>query len=131
MWLRFPLTLIATLGGTLIAYGGFYNHFSPHPKVGDHALALQMIPLELVIGVVFGALVFRLFGRRLQQPNPSPHAGSSLRMLYRLAHRMNGVIDLNQLERTPLEPQQVRDMLNTLEGQGKAVALGNGRYQLS
>jgi hypothetical protein len=128
MWLRFPLTLIATLGGTLIAYGGFYNHFSPHPKAGDHALALQMIPLELVIGILCGWGIFRLFGRRLQQPN---RAGSSLRMLYRLAHRMNGIVDLNQLERTPLEAQQVRDLLNSLEGEGKAVALGNGRYQLS
>jgi hypothetical protein len=128
MWLRFPLTLIAALGGTLIAYGGFYTHFSPRAKVGDHALALQMIPLELLVGILFGAFVFRLFGRRFQQPN---RADSSLRMLYRLAHRMNGIVDLNQLERTPLEPQQVRDLLNSLEGQGKAVALGNGRYQLS
>lgn len=128
MWLRFPLTLIAALGGALIAYGGFYNHFSPHPKVGDHVLALKMIPLELVLGFLFGAFVYRLFGRRLQQPN---RAGSSLRMLYRLAHRMGGIVDLNQLERTPLEAQQVRDLLNSLEGQGKAVALGNDRYQLS
>ena len=129
-WLRLLAALVAGFGTALASYGAIYNHFVPRSKNPDPQLAFNLIPLELLLGAVVGVLVFRLYSRKLENPH-GEREDIRLRMLYRLAHRSKGVVQLSDLERTPLESVEVLNLLKVLEGQGKARDLGDGRYQLS
>lgn len=129
-WLRLLAALVAGFGTALASYGAIYNHFVPRSKNPDPQLAFNLIPLELLLGAVVGVLVFRLYSRKLENPHRE-REDIRLRMLYRLAHRSKGVVQLSDLERTPLESGEVLNLLKVLEGQGKARDLGDGRYQLS
>lgn len=129
-WLRLLAALVAGFGTALASYGAIYNHFVPRSKNPDPQLAFNLIPLELLLGAVVGVLVFRLYSRKLENPHRE-REDIRLRMLYRLAHRSKGVVQLSDLERTPLESVEVLNLLKVLEGQGKARDLGDGRYQLS
>ena len=130
IWPRLLASLVAGFGTALASYGAIYNHFVPRSKHPDPQLAFNLIPLELLLGVVVGLLVFRLYSRKLENPH-GPREDIRLRMLYRLAHRSGGVVQVSTLERTPLESAEVLSLLKVLEGQGKARDLGEGRYQLS
>ncbi|MBC7646854.1 MAG: hypothetical protein H7095_07040 [Pseudopedobacter sp.] len=129
-WPRLLAALVAGFGTALASYGAIYNHFVPRSKNPDPQLAFNLIPLELLLGAVVGVLVFRLYSRKLENPH-GEREDIRLRMLYRLAHRSKGVVQLSDLERTPLESVEVLNLLKVLEGQGKARDLGDGRYQLS
>ena len=129
-WLRLLAALVAGFGTALASYGAIYNHFVPRSKNPDPQLAFNLIPLELLLGAVVGVLVFRLYSHKLENPH-GEREDIRLRMLYRLAHRSKGVVQLSDLERTPLESVEVLNLLKVLEGQGKARDLGDGRYQLS
>ena len=129
-WPRLLAALVAGFGTALASYGAIYNHFVPRSKNPDPQLAFNLIPLELLLGAVVGVLVFRLYSRKLENPHGA-REDIRLRMLYRLAHRSKGVVQLSDLERTPLESGEALNLLKVLEGQGKARDLGDGRYQLS
>lgn len=125
--LRLALTLISAMGAALVAYGMVYTHGNPHPEVGDPLLAFRLIPLELLLGVLVGVLVYRAFGARAQTP---PRADTAERMVLRLAMRRGGRFTFEDLvQASPLTEAQARDTVARLVANGR-LAEDAGRYQL-
>jgi hypothetical protein len=63
-------------------------------QVGDPALAAQLIPLALTVGLLVGVLVWWAFSRR---QSGTPRTDIQERMVYRLAHRKGGRFTLDDL----------------------------------
>lgn len=122
------VTFIALFGSALVAYGAVYTHGNPHPQAGDPLLAARLIPLELLLGLLVAALVWRAFGRR-QVSAPRPDAQE--RMVLRLALRRGGRFTLAELcGATPLSDQQARAVLARLLSEGRVRSEGD-RYHLT
>jgi hypothetical protein len=56
---------------SLLAYAVVYNLGRPRNPHPDPALAIRLIPLELLLGLLAGVMVFRSFGHR-QRNEPRP-----------------------------------------------------------
>lgn len=98
-WLCPVLSVVTTLCVALLAYAVVCNLGRPRNPHPDPALAIRLIPLEL-LGLVAGVVVYRSFGRR-QQAEPRPD--SQERMVTRLALRRGGSFTLSELlESSPL-----------------------------
>ena len=116
-WLRPVLSVVTTLCVALLAYAVVYNLGRPRNPHPDPALAIRLIPLELLLGLVVGTLVFRSFGRR-QQAEPRPD--SQERMVTRLALRRGGTFTLSDLlESSPLTEMQAREALGRMVDSGR------------
>ncbi|GGR05576.1 hypothetical protein GCM10008957_18150 [Deinococcus ruber] len=129
-WMRPVLSVIAGFGVALIVYGVAYSHGNPHGGVPDPLLAARLIPLELLLGVLAGLLVYRTFGRR-QAAAPRPDTQE--RMVVRLALRKGGHFTLADLsEASPLTPQQAREVVGQMleAGRLRASETEPGGYRL-
>ncbi len=127
-WPRSLLTVLAALGAALIAYGAVYTHGNPFPSKGDPLLAFELLPLELIAGLLVGLLVWRAFGRASSAP-PRPDAAE--RMVLRLAMRRGGRFALEDLLRdSPLSEGQARGAVDRLLEAGRLRADANG-YKLT
>ena len=127
-WMRGVLSAVAGLGAALILYGVAYSHGNPHGGVPDPVLAARLIPLELLLGLLAGLRVYRLFGHRQAQP---PRADSQERMVTRLALRRGGQFTLAELsEATPLTAQQAREVVGRMRAAGQLRAEEGGSYRL-
>lgn len=123
-WPRLLLACLAGLGAVLVAYGAVYTHGNPHPLTGDPPLAFKLLPLELLIGLLSGLLVWRAFGRVASAP-PRPDAAE--RMVLRLAMRCGGAFALDDLLReSPLSEPQARGALERLLDAGRLREGANG-----
>ena len=126
-WPRSVLAALASLGTALVAYGAVYTHGNPYPSAGDPLLAFRLLPLELLVGVLIGLLVWRAYGRAASVP-PRPDAAE--RMVLRLAMRRGGAFDLDDLLRhSPLGEPQARGAVERLLAAGR-LREGAGRYTL-
>ena len=107
---RWIAALVAGLATTLIMYGVFLSDGRPFPyrnRIPDTELAFKMIPLELLIGLLVGLLVYWLFGRRQAT---APRTDVQERMVYRFAHRKGGTFTLAELESgSPLSAEQAQE----------------------
>lgn len=97
-------------------------------EVGDPALAAQMLPVAVVVGLGVAALAWRVFGARR-------HTGTrpdiQERMVLRLAHRLGGRFTLRELcEASPLTDAQAREVTARMLGGGQLRHEGEG-YRLS
>ena len=116
-WLCPVLSVVTTLCVALLAYAVVYNLGRPRNPHPDPALAIRLIPLELLLGLVAGVVVFRSFGRR-QQAEPRPD--SQERMVTRLALRRGGSFTLSELlESSPLTEEQARETLRRMVESGR------------
>lgn len=128
---RLIASLVAGLASALILYGVFLSDGRPFPyhnRVPDAELAFKMIPLELLVGLLVGWLVYRLFGRRQAA---APRSDIQERMVYRFAHRQGGVFTLPELEtQSPLSAEQARQVVGKLLEAGRLSREGE-TYRLS
>lgn len=117
---RLIAALVAGLSSVLIMYGIFLSDGRPFPyhnRVPDVALALRMMPLELLIGLLVGLWVYWLFGRRQFS---APRTDVQQRMVERFAHRRGGAFTLTELEtQSPLSAEQARQVVTELLGSGR------------
>lgn len=96
-------------------------------QVGDPALAARLIPLAALLGVVVGALVWRLFSAQAARPAVSAQE----RMVERFAHRNGGRFTLDDLSaRSPLSGEQARAATARLTASGRLTRDGD-TYRLS
>lgn len=127
---RLISSCVAGLASALIMYGVFLSDGRPFPyhnRVPNVELAFKMIPLELLIGLVVGALVYWLFGRRQAA---APRIDVQQRMVYRFAHRRGGSFTLPELEtQSPLSAEQARQVVNELLEAGR-LKLEGEQYRL-
>ncbi|TSA84515.1 hypothetical protein FNU79_11185 [Deinococcus detaillensis] len=128
---RLIASLVAGLATALILYGVFLSDGRPFPyhnRVPDAELAFKMIPLELLIGLLIGWLVYGLFGRRQAA---APRRDIQERMVYRFAHRRGGAFTLPELEtQSPLSAEQARQVVEKLLEAGRLSREGE-TYRLS
>ena len=128
---RLIASLVSGLGSALIMYGVFLADGRPFPyhnRVPDAELAFRMLPLELLIGLAAGVLVFWLFGRRQATP---PRADVQERMVQRFAHRRGGVFTLAELENgSPLSAEQAEVKVAEMLQAGRLRREGE-RYRLN
>lgn len=114
---RVFLAVVAGLGAALVAYGVVFTHGNPHPTSGDPLLAARLWPLEGLLGLIVGGLVYRAVGFR-QATAPRPDAQE--RMVYRLAMRKGGRFTEDDLRtQFPLDPDQARDLLGRMQAAGR------------
>ena len=128
---RLIASLVAGLGTALILYGVFLSDGRPFPyhnRVADYQLAFNMIPVELLGGLIVGLIVHRLFGGRATQAGRSD---IQERMVYRFAHRRGGQFTLPELEsQSPMTSEQARVAVATLVTQGRLQVEGE-TYRLN
>ena len=92
-------------------------------QVGDPALAAQLIPLALTVGLLVGALVWWAFSRR---QSGTPRTDIQERMVYRLAHRKGGRFTLDDLRAaSPLTDEQARTVTARLLDLGRLTRDGD------
>ncbi|MFC6748465.1 hypothetical protein [Deinococcus aquaticus] len=92
-------------------------------QVGDPALAAQLIPLALTVGLLVGALVWWAFSRR---QSGTPRTDIQERMVYRLAHRKGGRFTLDDLRAaSPLTDEQARAVTARLLDLGRLTRDGD------
>ena len=92
-------------------------------QVGDPALAAQLIPLALTVGLLMGALVWWAFSRR---QSGTPRTDIQERMVYRLAHRKGGRFTLDDLRAaSPLTDEQARTVTARLLDLGRLTRDGD------
>lgn len=91
-------------------------------------LALQLIPLEVLVGVLFGALVWWAFGRRAARMDAGRERPDvQQRMVMRFAHRHGGHFTLRDLsEKSPLNAEQARVTVTTMLERGQLRREGEG-----
>ncbi|THF87793.1 hypothetical protein E7T09_00695 [Deinococcus sp. KSM4-11] len=96
-------------------------------QVADPALAARLIPVALLVAVVVGALVWRLFDRQSSRPALSAQE----RMVERFARRNGGRFTLGDLsERSPLTGEQARTVTARMADLGRLTRDGE-TYRLS
>lgn len=97
----------------------------------DPALATRLLPLELLVGVAAGALIWWLFGRRVARAEAGgERADVQERMVLRFAHRHGGQFTLRDLmERSPLSAEQAREVTARMLERGELRREGEG-YRL-
>ncbi len=92
-------------------------------QVGDPALAAQLIPLALTVGLLVGGLVWWAFSRR---QSGAPRTDIQERMVFRLAHRMGGRFTLDDLRAaSPLTDEQARAVTARLLDLGRLTRDGD------
>nr|WP_249391349.1 hypothetical protein [Deinococcus sp. QL22] len=95
-------------------------------------VAVRLVPLELLIGLMVGAFVWWLFGRRVGRAlggNERPDVQE--RMVYRLAHRKGGRFTLADLSASsPLTPAQAQAVTRHMVQTGRLLNDGDGIYRL-
>ena len=92
-------------------------------QVGDPALAAQLIPLALTVGLLVGVLVWWAFSRR---QSGTPRTDIQERMVYRLAHRKGGRFTLDDLRAaSPLTDEQARTVTARLLDLGRLTRDGD------
>ena len=92
-------------------------------QVGDPALAAQLIPLALTVGLLVGALVWWAFSCR---QSGTPRTDIHERMVYRLAHRKGGRFTLDDLRAaSPLTDEQARAVTARLLDLGRLTRDGD------
>ncbi len=115
-WLRPVLSVVTTLCIALLAYAVVYNLGRPRNPHPDPALAIRLIPLELVLGLVAGVVVFRSFRHR---QHSEPRLDTQERMVTRLALRRGGSFTLSELlESSPLTEEQALETLSRMMESG-------------
>ena len=97
----------------------------------DPALATRLIPLELLLGLLVAALVWKLFGQRLARAESGQERPDvQERMVLRFAHRRGGQFTLRDLsERSPLSSEQAREVTARMLERGQLRREGEG-YRL-
>jgi len=118
-WLRAFLSFAAGAGAALVAYGIAFTHGNPRPPEGsgDYVLAFQLIPLELLVGVLVGVAVYRAFTRRAAL---GPREDTAERMVMRLAMRRGGRFTLDDLvSASPLDEAQAQQTVARLVNSGR------------
>lgn len=91
-------------------------------QVGDPALAARLIPLAVLVGLIVGVLVWRVFAVQAAAPAVSAQE----RMVERFAHRNGGRFTLGDLsERSPLSAEQARTVTTRLVGTGRLIRDGD------
>ena len=92
-------------------------------QVGDPALAAQLIPLALTVGLLVGVLVWWAFSRR---QSGTPRTDIQERMVYRLAHRKGGRFTLDDLRAaSPLTDEQAQAVTARLLDLGRLTRDGD------
>ena len=91
-------------------------------------LATQLIPLELLVGVLCGAFVWWAFGRRTARMDAGRERPDvQERMVIRFAHRVGRPFTLRDLsEKSPLNAEQARSTVNTMLERGQLRRDGEG-----
>lgn len=91
-------------------------------------LAAQLIPLELLIGLLVGALVWWLFGQRAARLGAGRERQDvQERMVLRFAHRYGGHFTLRDLsEKSPLQGEQARATVTAMLENGLLRRDGEG-----
>lgn len=91
-------------------------------------LAVQLIPLELLIGVLAGYFIWWVFGRRagrMEAGQERPDVQE--RMVLRFAHRHGGSFTLRDLaEKSPLNAEQARATVQHMLERGQLRREGEG-----
>lgn len=94
-------------------------------RVADPDLATRLLPLELLIGVGAGLLIWHLFGRRTQQAGA--RGDIQERMVRRFAYRRGGRFTLQELATgSPLEGEQARAVTARMLERGELQREGEG-----
>lgn len=96
-------------------------------------VAVSLVPLELLIGVVVGAFVWWLFGRRVGRAlGGQERPDVQERMVYRLAHRKGGRFTLAELTSgSPLTPVQAQAVTRHMVQTGRLLQGNDGVYHLT
>ncbi|GAA5500804.1 hypothetical protein Dxin01_00529 [Deinococcus xinjiangensis] len=93
-------------------------------------LATQLLPLELLLGVLVGLGVWWIFGERVARAASGARPDIQERMVLRFAHRRGGVFTLRDLmERSPLSAEQAREVTTRMLERGQLRREGEG-YRL-
>lgn len=97
----------------------------------DPAFATQMLPVALLIGIGVAALVWTLFGRRLERAEQGgERADVQERMVLKYAYRSGGHFTLRDLEeKSPLSFEQAREVTGRMLERGQLQRDGDG-YRL-
>ena len=126
-WLRPVLTAVTTSCMSLLAYAVVYNLGRPRNPHPDPALAIRLIPLELLLGLLTGVIVFRSFGHRQQV---EPRSDIQERMVIRSALRRGSPFTLSDvIEWSPLNDEQAQETLDRMVEAGR-LAYDNSEYRL-
>jgi hypothetical protein len=130
-FLRVAVAVIGGFGAALVAYAIIFTHGNPRPEQGDPALAFRLLPLELLLGLLVGILLYRGFGRRL---GGGLRTDIAERMVLRVAHRQGGRFSVEDVIQTsPLGEEQAREALGRLVASGQVLSDdggGAGRYRI-
>lgn len=96
-------------------------------------VAVRLVPMELLIGLLVGALVWWLFGRRMGRAlGGQERPDVQERMVYRLAHRKGGHFTLADLSAgSPLTPAQAQAVTRHMVQTGRLLQGGDGVYRLT
>ncbi|MFB9991815.1 hypothetical protein ACFFLM_07520 [Deinococcus oregonensis] len=91
-------------------------------------VAVSLVPLELLIGLLVGAFVWWLFGRRVGRAlGGQERPDVQERMVYRLAHRKGGRFTLADLTSgSPLTPVQAQAVTRHMVQTGRLLNDGGG-----
>ena len=97
----------------------------------DPAFATRMLPVALLIGVAAAALVWTLFGRRVERAaGGGERPDVQERMVLRFAYRSGGQFTLRDLsEKSPLTHDQAREVTGRMLERGQLRREGDG-YRL-
>jgi hypothetical protein len=126
-WLRPVLSVVTTSCISLLAYAVVYNLGRPRNPHPDPALAIRLIPLEVLLGLLAGVMVFRSFEHR-QWIEPRPDTQE--RMVTRLALRRGGPFTLTEvIKSSPLNDEQAREALSRLMESAR-LAYEDSTYRL-
>lgn len=95
-------------------------------------VAVSLVPLQLLIGLLVGAFVWWLFGRRMGRAlNGQERPDVQERMVYRLAHRKGGRFTLAELSASsPLTPAQAQAVTHHMVQKGRLLQGDDGIYRL-
>ncbi|WP_019009014.1 hypothetical protein [Deinococcus aquatilis] len=96
-------------------------------------VAVGLVPLELLIGLLVGVLVWWLFGRRVGRAlDGQERPDVQERMVYRLAHRKGGHFTLADLSAgSPLTPAQAQAVTRHMVQTGRLLNESDGVFRLT
>jgi hypothetical protein len=127
--MNFPPQAIAL--GLLVGLGFGYAAFGVVTILSNVIVGQRLWWLEWSFGLVVAALVAVLFSRAQARQVSTPRADRGERAIWRLSYRRGRELSLEQIvSETLLDEASALSALRSLEAQGQAMPLEDGRWRL-